>query len=47
MHHLVFAYGSYLSGPFGRCDAALVAHYTIQGLLTLARLWFLASTAPA
>ena len=40
-HHLIVAYGPYLVGPHGRIDSALIAHYTIQGLLTLFRLAFL------
>ena len=44
-HHLAFAYGLYLRGPHGRYDAAFVAHYAIQGALTIARLALLASTA--
>ena len=40
-HHLVVAYGPYLVGPHGQLDAALVAHYAVQGVLTLCRLAFL------
>ena len=40
-HHLIFAYGLYLVGPYGRYDAACIAHYAIQISLTIGRLAYL------
>jgi hypothetical protein len=46
-HHLFFAYYGYFASPHGQFDAAFVAHYSIQGFLTLARLVYLASSPPS
>ena len=40
-HHLIFAYGLYLVGTYGRYDAACIAHYAIQISLTIGRLAYL------
>ena len=44
LHHMLYAYGVYWHAH-GRLDAACVAHYGIQGTLTLGRLKYLFATA--
>ena len=44
-HHLLMAYGPYVLGPHGRLDVAFVAHYAIQGLLTIFRIAHLLGVA--
>ena len=40
-HHLFFAYGLFFLGKYGRADASFIAHYAIQGTLTMGRIYFL------
>ena len=41
LHHMIYAYGTFVVGPFGSMDASCVLHHAIQIVLLLGRLLLL------